>query len=67
MATHRSTTHSDAQRTRRSDFGAALAGLHSLALVATWLCILPLTPALVLSALIARQAGGLKRRVLHHR
>lgn len=66
MATDRSTTHSDTQRIRRSDFGAALAGLHSLTLLATWLCILPLTPALLLSALIARQAGGLKRKVLHH-
>ena len=66
MATHRSTTHSDTQRIRHSDFGAGLAGLHSLTLVATWLCILPLTPALLLSALIAREAGGLKRKVLHH-
>jgi hypothetical protein len=67
MATRRSTAYSDAERVRPSDFGAALAGVHVLALMATWLCILPLTPALVLSALIARQAGGLKRRVLHHR
>lgn len=67
MASHRSASPPNDRSVAAFDFGAVLASGHGLALLTVWLCILPLTPALVLSALIARQADGLKRKVLHQR